>query len=469
MWFCLYQYDPAGNLIDDGVTSYTYDAASRLTSLTNADTGMTASYAYNGLGDRMRQTVNGVQTDYLLDLNRSLTQVLGEFAPGDDTWYLLGLDVIGQQQSCGWGYFGYDGLGSGRQMTDSAGALAYMANYDPYGLPLELGGDLTTALGFTGEYTDPTGLVYLRARYMSPTMGMFLSKDPFEGVMQRVMSRNGYSYVHGNPVNWTDPSGKLLPLLVLGAAVIGGGIASLAGATLLVTAGAALGAAAIAWITYQAFNNQAIVEFCQEAGQRIQDIFTPPQGLEYDPRLDQTESLPLSIPPPWTEVIPDGSEVPSLTEHLPLSTPVLGGEHVPLSTPIPGSSILAATNAERLSERLQQEGIEVFSDADAVAYLDWASQVQGSRVNASTLDENTIFIRPEYLNNLAILLEEYFHAQQHAQGLTSTDARTRYGLEIEAKQNVISVASSWGITSDQIEQLRREIEYYQNLLNSLAE
>src|SRR5690606_10105850 len=156
-------------------------------------------------------------------------------------------------------------------------------------------------------------------------------------------------------------------------------------------------------------------------------------------------------------------------EHLPLSTPVLGGEHVPLSTPIPGSSILAATNAERLSERLQQEGIEVFSDADAVAYLDWASQVQGSRVNASTLDENTIFIRPEYLNNLAILLEEYFHAQQHAQGLTSTDARTRYGLEIEAKQNVISVASSWGITSDQIEQLRREIEYYQNLLNSLAE
>jgi RHS repeat-associated protein len=135
---------------------------------------------------------------------------------------LLGLDVIGQQASSGWGYFGYDGLGSVRLMTDSAGALAYIANYDPYGLPLELGGDFNTSLGFTGEMTDPTGMVYLRARYMSPQMGMFLTKDPFEGVMQRVMSRNGYTYVEGNPVNYTDPSGEFLFLLTAAAGLLAG-------------------------------------------------------------------------------------------------------------------------------------------------------------------------------------------------------------------------------------------------------
>ena len=58
-------------------------------------------------------------------------------------------------------------------MTNSAGALAYMANYDPYGLPLEVGSDFNTSLGFTGEMTDPTGLIYLRARYMSAQMIMF--------------------------------------------------------------------------------------------------------------------------------------------------------------------------------------------------------------------------------------------------------------------------------------------------------
>jgi RHS repeat-associated protein len=93
-----------------------------------------------------------------------------------------------------------------------------MANYDPYGLPLELSGDFNTSLGFTGEMTDPSRLVYLRARYMSSQMGMFLTKDPFEGVMQRVMSRNGYTYVEGNPVNYTDPRGKFINVL-LGATV----------------------------------------------------------------------------------------------------------------------------------------------------------------------------------------------------------------------------------------------------------
>ena len=50
----------------------------------------------------------------------------------------------------------------------------------------EQAGVTAPTFGFTGEQTDPSGLVYLRARYMNPQLGMFLSKDPVAGVMERL-------------------------------------------------------------------------------------------------------------------------------------------------------------------------------------------------------------------------------------------------------------------------------------------
>ena len=51
-------------------------------------------------------------------------------------------------------------------------------------------------------------LLYLRARYYNPSMGVFPSLDPFEGMHSRPMSLNGYMYVEGDPVNKVDNSGK---------------------------------------------------------------------------------------------------------------------------------------------------------------------------------------------------------------------------------------------------------------------
>src|SRR5437870_734757 len=115
-------------MLTDGLNNYVYDGANRLTSATDSAQNVTI-YAYDGLGDRYRRSTNGVSTNFLLDLNSSLPQVLGENTNGAQTDYLLGLDVIAQQQSGQWGYFGYDGLGSVRQMSDPAGALTYSAQY----------------------------------------------------------------------------------------------------------------------------------------------------------------------------------------------------------------------------------------------------------------------------------------------------------------------------------------------------
>jgi YD repeat-containing protein len=58
-----YTWDNNGNLLNDGTSTYTYGYANRLTSVTTG--GTTYTYAYNGLGDRVSQTVGGVTTGYM--------------------------------------------------------------------------------------------------------------------------------------------------------------------------------------------------------------------------------------------------------------------------------------------------------------------------------------------------------------------------------------------------------------------
>jgi hypothetical protein len=72
-----------------------------------------SSYQYNGLGDRLSQTVNGVTTNYTLDLNTGLTQALSD---GTNT-YIYGLGRIAQVNTTT-EYFLGDALGSVCQLTD---------------------------------------------------------------------------------------------------------------------------------------------------------------------------------------------------------------------------------------------------------------------------------------------------------------------------------------------------------------
>jgi RHS repeat-associated protein len=210
-----YTYDANGNLTNDGVNTYAYDAANRLTTYTPG-TDPATSFYYNGLGDRYRQTTNGVNTDYLLDLNAGLTQILSETTSGVDTTYLLGLDVLAQQKGTTWSYFGYDALGSTRQLTDTVGGARETVSYDPYGTPFEQSGTYTSTLGFTGEYTDATSLVYLRARYYNSATATFASMDPVQGLVGKSITFNPYEYAGENPILYTDPSGRFffIPILV---------------------------------------------------------------------------------------------------------------------------------------------------------------------------------------------------------------------------------------------------------------
>ena len=66
-------FDAAGNLRNDGTTSYGFDALGRLTGTTA--TGQTRNYAYNGDGTLASSVANGTSTSYTQDLAGGLSQV----------------------------------------------------------------------------------------------------------------------------------------------------------------------------------------------------------------------------------------------------------------------------------------------------------------------------------------------------------------------------------------------------------
>lgn len=190
-----YTWDNNGNLLNDGVNTYAYDSANRLTSISG---GQSATYGYNGFGDRLTQ--NGV--NYTLDLNTGLTQVLSD---GTNT-YLYGAGRIAQVNTTT-DYFLNDALGSVRQLTDANGNITLANAYDPYGTLAQTTGSAQASYGFTGEFTDPSGMVYLRARYYMPGYGRFLTRDTWTGDYNSPLSLNRWNYTHSNPINYTDPSG----------------------------------------------------------------------------------------------------------------------------------------------------------------------------------------------------------------------------------------------------------------------
>ncbi len=194
-----YVWDDNGNLTDYGANHYEYDAANRLKSYSNETAEI--SYAYNGLNDRLQETVDGNTTTFTMDLNTGLTQALSD----GTNHYIYGVDRIAQVNSAS-EYFLGDALGSVRQLTDQSGEITYASAYDPYGVTTQSYGTSQSAYGYTGEFTS-NDLVYLRARMYAPSMGRFLTRDTWSGDYNRPLSLNRWMYTEANPVNLTDPTG----------------------------------------------------------------------------------------------------------------------------------------------------------------------------------------------------------------------------------------------------------------------
>ena len=187
-------------------TSYGYNQAGELSSVERPKEGETSeikdSYAYNGEGLRISQTING-KTSYLVwDIAEELPLILGDgtnsyvYGPGG-----YPIEQINSKNEPL--YLHHDQQGSTRLITGSTGTVEGKCTYGAYGTPT-CEGAATSPLGYDGQYTDSdTGLIYLRARYYDPTTAQFIGVDPSVEVTQ-----SAYSYGRDNPLNNIDPNGR---------------------------------------------------------------------------------------------------------------------------------------------------------------------------------------------------------------------------------------------------------------------
>jgi RHS repeat-associated protein len=128
--------------------------------------------------------------------------------------YLYGMGYIGQETGGEMTIALADRLGSVRQLITDGQNQALLQSFDPFGNPMASLGEGKSGFGYTGEQTDGSGLVYLRARYYDPGTGRFISADPFPGVLSLAATQNAYIYGVNDPLNHTDHSGLFFDALL---------------------------------------------------------------------------------------------------------------------------------------------------------------------------------------------------------------------------------------------------------------
>jgi RHS repeat-associated protein len=199
-----YTWDARGNLVSDGTFTYTYDAVGRMVEAEGVT--LTLVYTYNASGLRVAQSVDGDVTAFAWDWASGLPEMLSN----GESLYLVGHETLGQWDGAAWVFYLPDALGSIRHETDGMGDVTDSREWTPFGVEV---GTAQEGLGYTGEwqdiYTNHLGMLYLRARWYQPHTGRFFSPDPIIPDFRNPQSIHRYAYVLGDPVNHNDPTGLL--------------------------------------------------------------------------------------------------------------------------------------------------------------------------------------------------------------------------------------------------------------------
>ncbi len=193
-----------GNLF--GTRTMVYDDASRLTSTTFP--GGTDTFTYNGFGQKMGATLEGIARTYAWFGDRLIAEygcnsccyAGAIYTDGTYGGLWLGRQMGGQKQ-----YPVYDGIGTVRRVVNENAATLFSNDLDAFGHAIAGSGSATWhpfRFGGAWGYTHmPSGLEQLGARFYWPEVGRFVSQDPMgDGV-------NWYAYVGDKPTTAIDPKG----------------------------------------------------------------------------------------------------------------------------------------------------------------------------------------------------------------------------------------------------------------------
>jgi RHS repeat-associated protein len=194
------QYDAAGNVTNDGLHSYAYNADNQITKVDGA-----GSYVYDAGGRRVIK--NG--TVYIYEGANVIAEYPNGAAPGSPS-----VEYVSSVASFAGGattYYYSDHL-SVRALADAAGNVTGRQAQFPFGeLMTGLQTGASTKWQFTSYERDlapgDSGLDYAQARFYGSRFGRFMSLDALSGNIKNPQSLNRYAYVANDPIDFTDPHG----------------------------------------------------------------------------------------------------------------------------------------------------------------------------------------------------------------------------------------------------------------------
>ena len=240
-----YQYGsgsagPNAVTLADGL-SYEYDANGNMIAARNSGSSVVKSVDYSAFNKPVYFSRNGKWTQIAYgphkrrvsredDSGRTITYVGGIFEHVDDNGVAEQVHYLGdfgmyvsRGGSVGETYKLYthrDHIDSIVARSKAVGN-AEKLGYDPWGLRLDANWagaakgpsyvPEASSRGFTDhEHLDGVGLIHMNGRVYSPTLGRFLSPDPYIQEPLNTQSYNRYSYVWNNPLSYTDPTGEIV-------------------------------------------------------------------------------------------------------------------------------------------------------------------------------------------------------------------------------------------------------------------
>jgi RHS repeat-associated protein len=220
-------FDADGNVLNDGVHGYFYDAENRLIQVdgsagycaTGSGTSATACYFYDSEGRRVRKSASSSTMDFLYDLGN------GEITQMNSGLWSRGEVYAGSRHiatySAGTTYFDdVDWLGTERLRSTVTGTSCETMTNLPFGDGENFSGSCgdPSPMHFTGkEWNSESNLSDFEARFHSSAMGRFMSPDwsefpdpvPFASPDDPQLL-NLYGFVRDNPLGATDPDGHHL-------------------------------------------------------------------------------------------------------------------------------------------------------------------------------------------------------------------------------------------------------------------
>jgi RHS repeat-associated protein len=200
-----YTYDAAGNVTNDGVRAYTYDAENRIVSV---DGGATATYAYDASNQRYKKVTVGATTHYIWQASLVIAEHNGSTGAVVTDYAYSGSRMIANVSGGTTQYLLSDRL-SVRMTLNSSGSMLGRQAHLPFGE--DFGGSGTQEKHhFTSYERDAeSGTDYAVNRQYAQSVGRFMRPDSEQNSVRKCSPQtwNRYDYVNNRVLDRTDRLG----------------------------------------------------------------------------------------------------------------------------------------------------------------------------------------------------------------------------------------------------------------------